>query len=173
MNTAILISVFSLFSAAAMAAPTGTIEKPLLALTSDQDNRIYDLGITLNGQGQLTGLFNKDVSSGGTDSSEADEVAFPLSSIESSHGVVLVKHENYNALLLSGSFDGAKGSGRFTVHYLQNGLTSTYLACDFVLTKSNGNWAVQNAYNRLVVKAIRILTSMFGIANIEGICPVN
>jgi len=151
--------------------PGTAAKQALLSLTSDQDNHIYSLGVNLNAQGQVLGIYNKDVSTGGLDSSEAPEVSFPLAAVESSKGVVLVTRKNYNALLLSGNLDQAKNTGRFTVHYLANGLTSKYMTCDFMLAKSAGGWAVQNAYNRAIVKAIRILTTMFGISEIEGLCP--
>jgi hypothetical protein len=173
MSIASFVVIFSAVSVVAFASPDLPIDRPLVNLTNDQDSRIFELGVQLNSSGALLGMFTKDVSSGGTDSSEAAEVSFPLSAIESSEGVVLLKQRNYNALLMNGHFDVAKGEGKFTVQYLDNGLTNSYQPCDFFLTDTQGVWAVQNAYTNLVVKAVRILTSTFGIRDIEGLCPVN
>ncbi|MGZ3652221.1 MAG: hypothetical protein ACXVB9_08460 [Bdellovibrionota bacterium] len=170
-----LVLLLSTFGPVAFAGspPEGAVEEPLLQLTSNLNDTIYHLGLTLNSAGQVTGMYNKNVSTSAGDTNEAPETTFTLAAIESARGVVLFSSNHYNALLLSGHFDGVKQVGRFTVHYLVNGLTNRYLGCDFLLGKSDGEWTVLNVYNHAAVKAIHILTTMLGIRELEGLCPAS
>ena len=162
-----LITLFSSFSAFAADLPSGGAEQSLITLTSDKNSNVYELGVVLDSQNQLAGMFNAFAN----DPNVKDQTNFTLGDIENSHGVVLLASGNKNALLLNGTYDNTKQTGRFTVKYLENGITMKYLSCDFLLSHPNGAWAVQNAYSGILVKSINVLAGLIGISTIQGLCP--
>lgn len=142
--------------------PPGVTLQRLALLTNDRDARVVTLSLMVE-KGLVAGMFSLE--------SDGDGKPYWLRDIESKEGVVLLETQGKKALIMSGSLDRETQEGKFTIHYLTNGLFNRYSSCDFRLKKKGDAWFLQNAYTRDKITRVNVITHSLGITTLEGLCP--
>ncbi len=159
--------------------PPGMGLQKMITLTTDRDADTYLLHLMQDARSlQPTGMFVelKKAQFSAQDDGTQDPVtnpegkAFLLADIEKPAGVPLFEAQGRKVLLLQGALDRDTSEGRLHLKYLTNGLSMTYDTCDVILRKTGTEFWVQNAYTGSKVTSVKVVTSMFGVVTLDGIC---
>lgn len=142
--------------------PPGVTLQRLAVLTNDRDARKVTLSLMVE-KGLAAGMFSLE--------DDGDGKPYWMRDIESKEGVVLLETQGKKALIMGGSLDRETQEGKFTIHYLTNGLFNRYASCDFRLKKKGDSWYLQNAYTRNKITMVNVVTHSLGITTLEGLCP--
>lgn len=146
--------------------PSGLEAQKLVKISSDQNDGKVVLMNALVKNGSLAGVL------GSAPGVRAEPIY--LKDIEKPKGVVLYEQGGYEVLKISGKLSRATQEGKLVISYLTNGLWGSYKTCDvYVKRDSNGQYALQNAYTRKLIKEVKMIVGQFGVSTIQGLCPAN
>lgn len=158
-------SLVSLLIFAAGALPASADEyyaAPLVEIYNDRDANHVDIDLVLDGTGFAQGVSYLNPTSG--------LKRFTLAQLQA--GAVLEEQQGVKALILIGNVDSTAGSGRWSIKFINNGLSGVYKTCAVNLKRApDGMWQLIHSQTGAVIRTAKIISWSLGITTIEGICP--
>jgi hypothetical protein len=160
--------------ATTMPLPIGMTAVPLAAITNDRDSSVSNMGLMLDAQNTVRGIYLKTRANKHTAPAKSTGRVYWLSRIESPKGVVLGQGKGVKAILLQGNIEPHGGHGSLVIKYLTNGLFRHYAQCRVDLRRLGpDNWQLVNAYDGAPIQHIQVKTWALGISNLVNVCPAH
>lgn len=158
-------------------APAAVTSQNLAMIGNDQTGGLSQLAAVVD-EASLRGILFRQIKGGTPGDNPLRK--FTVAQMMAPQGVVLVKEQGYDAVLLQARADASPISSRqnagakfnVEVRYLQNALTGDYGRCQLALEKGDeGSWFLRNVQSGNKISKILVKTWTMGITTLQGVCP--